>query len=215
MRTFAKFLETACRDRATAVDAVATAYHEAGHAVIAHVLGFKVTSVSVGLKNPTIGKCVTERTTVDALAQMLPESRRLLVERHIIWSLAGAMAERVFSGADSDGGAAEDRTGEQRMLHAITQDSVEAQALLSLLEIRAERLVAKWRDGIARVAQYLLMRGRLTGDEIEHILVLGYAPPRRRPKRRPHVPGVLAADLGEAEPSRALMPALNSNDQQL
>ena len=69
-----------------------TRYHEAGHAVVAHMLGFKVLSVEKGIKGKTGG------------LTKFKKGLRVPVEQVMAVNLAGDIAEKRYSKVDPQGG---------------------------------------------------------------------------------------------------------------
>jgi ATP-dependent Zn protease len=90
----------------------ATAYHEAGHAVAAWLLGIRLRRISIRRDDAegTLGRVVLEglRATEVQRYDMAPRTRDL-VERRAIVSLAGEEAERLVAKRVSRHGGARDR----------------------------------------------------------------------------------------------------------
>src|SRR5271163_2105137 len=85
----------------------ATAYHEAGHAVVALILGRPVKRVSILPKHERLGVCEFGKGSVK------PSEDRL--EREILIALGGIAAEARFTGNYSWDGAARDQQYVQRL----------------------------------------------------------------------------------------------------
>src|SRR5580692_2173461 len=130
---------------------VATAYHEAGHAVVALVLGRPVQRVSILPDRVRLGHCEFKK------GKFKPSEDWL--EREILIALGGVAAEARFTGAYAWGGAARD----YRYVHGLAvQRAGERQAprLTQRLLAKAEHMLAhesNWR-AVELLAAELLRR---------------------------------------------------------
>lgn len=119
------------------------AYHEAGHAVIAHVLGLRVQSVTVGGANHCA--VLTAGAATDA---------RLYVYA------AGPAAHSIYSRLSLDDAIIALGAGDHEMMMQLTDDT-------SHYYNMARRMCRDEWHAIKAVAELLLQRHNLTGDEIE------------------------------------------------
>jgi hypothetical protein len=140
------------------------AYHEAGHAVIANALRFKVHSVTIVPAVDSSGKV--------KIGGRPPECCGLRDIKHpirfIVPRLAGPLAQKRYRPSSYRHRHGED---DHRYIKKIAQDvcrsDEEADALLRWLRLCTNNLIdQKWHQ-IERVAAALLERGRLTAPEIE------------------------------------------------
>ncbi|EHR00271.1 AAA family ATPase [Bradyrhizobium sp. WSM471] len=170
------------------------AFHEAGHVVVAIATGVgTVRSVRIGGRQGTGGM-----TSIDPISSDLATRRS--IERQVVGILAGRAAEIVMLGAPSAGAGGSERSdlalatrlvasmelslglGENSLAYVGDADAaVEELRLdrtirqrvderLHRLQARACEIVEVRRDQIVAVADALIERSFLSGDEIERIL---------------------------------------------
>ena len=145
-----------------------TAYHEAGHAVIALQLGRSVQRVSILPKLQTLGRCEFQ--------QGKPRPNEDWIEREILISLAGLAAEAKHTGHYAWEGAAQDLQAVKRL---VTQRAGERQAermqkrLLSKVEHMLEQ-PETWR-AVELIAAELLRSETISGRAVVHLVELGQA----------------------------------------
>jgi len=158
-------------------DIKATAYHEAGHAVVAHVCGRRFKSITIEPKDNTAGsvkfydklavlRIIDGTHPSDWLSLHKDEAERI-VDRHIFSAMAGHIAqEMAFPGSVEPWQWENDREDLLDILIASDPDSgwdrakAEAEALLS----------SNWHL-VERLAEALLSRRTLTGKEARAILL--------------------------------------------
>lgn len=164
------------------------AYHEAGHAVAEHQIGRRVDFVTIEGTSMGAGYCASSAAGAPPPAS--PEAVRELLElasgdgplklnwaaadgddreRQIFSALAGTVAERLWSGHDNWAGSRGDR--EYAIGLILGRSSVEElvpelEAALAMAELL---LRAVW-PRVERVAEALLQRSSLTGDEVREII---------------------------------------------
>ncbi|KQK30435.1 AAA family ATPase [Bosea thiooxidans] len=172
------------------------AIHEAGHAVVAHVLGYKVEAVTIRGEGDAGGWTDLRLPSI---------SDRRLIEARVKILLAGRAANTAF-GATADTGATADlaeatrllaaarlsfglteslvfRSGPEHALDVVARDRSLADAIgheLNRLMISTKRIVAENRPLIERVADALLGRTVLDGAELTDLIVPKTMPTRRR-----------------------------------
>jgi ATP-dependent Zn protease len=147
----------------------ATAYHEAGHAVVALALGRPVQCVSVLPDRVHLGRCEFRKGTFRPSADWL--------EREILIALGGVAAEARHTGTYAWDGAARDRQFVHRLA---VQRAGERQAerLERRLLAKAEHLLARtghWR-AVELIAAELLRHGAISGRAARHLFEQGCAP---------------------------------------
>jgi hypothetical protein len=139
-------------------DAEMAAYHEAGHAVIAHMLGVKVRQVSIDEHG--------NRTQIGGFGR--GEDR---IERAIIVNLAGPYAQRRHAPRSrwrhgnhfgSNSGADFDNVTD--LIFNLHGNNKVSEAYWRYVEARAEALVEQHWKKIDAVAQVLLRKHLITGD---------------------------------------------------
>ena len=146
----------------------ATAYHEAGHAVLALALGRPVHQVTILPNQDRLGQCAFRKGTLRPSED--------LVEREMLISLGGVAAEARHTGNYAWSSAARDwqyvrglavrRAGERR-----------AERLIRRLLAKAEHFLAQeghWR-AVELIAAELLRRGAISGRAARHLFEQGCA----------------------------------------
>jgi cell division protease FtsH len=159
--------------RAAARRRVATAYHEAGHAVAMYWLSLPIASATI-IPDKEAGSAGAAHG-----ARFHPTPDRL--EKEIIIMLAGPHAQRKHTGRSDHRGATQDyrravkfafrRFGERRELGDVEEElrSVVG-AYLRYLDLWTARNVSLWWPAIEAVAAALLKRETLSGRQIRGIL---------------------------------------------
>jgi ATP-dependent Zn protease len=140
----------------------ATAYHEAGHAVVALALGRPVQRVSARADRERLGACTFGKGVFRPSEDWL--------EREILIALGGLAAEARYTGTYAWEGAARDRQYVRRLA---VQRAGERQAerFERRLLARAEHLLGQdghWR-AVELIAAELLRRGAISGRAARHL----------------------------------------------
>ncbi|RLS56380.1 MAG: cell division protein FtsH [Planctomycetota bacterium] len=146
----------------------ATAYHEAGHAVIALHLGRPVQRVSILAKEQTLGRCEFRK------GQQRPTEDWL--EREILISLAGLAAEARFTGEYAWEGALRDLQG-IRQLALQRAGERQADRFIKRMLSKVEHLLSQpgmWRV-VERIVAELLRCESLSGRAAVHLYEQGIA----------------------------------------
>lgn len=148
---------------------IATAYHEAGHAVMALVLGRPVQRVSVKPNHLRLGQCELKKGTA--------RPSRDIVEREILILLAGLAAEARQMGQYGWGAAA----GDLRDVRSFTLWRAGSQKQVERLEGRmldkAEHILSQpavWL-AVERIAEELLRHTIISGRTARHLFDLAAA----------------------------------------
>ena len=147
-------------------DVIATAYHEAGHAVIALALGRAVQRVSILPGRGWLGRCEFKKGRVRPSEDWL--------EREILISLAGAAAEARHTGAFAWDGASADLRAVRRL--AVQRASErQAERLERRLMAKVEHLLNQaghWR-AVELIAAELLRCETISGRAVRHLFDQG------------------------------------------
>jgi ATP-dependent Zn protease len=144
----------------TAADAVA--YHEAGHAVLALLLGRPVQEVSILPDREALGRCAYGKAVFRPSEDWL--------EREILIALGGIAAEARHTGAYAWDGAGRD----QQFVRGLAVQRVgvkKAERYERRLLAKAEHLLARagtWQ-AVERIAAELLRRGTISGRTARHL----------------------------------------------
>ena len=143
-----------------------TAYHEAGHAVVARYLGVPVKSLKIDSSGGIV-----------RLDNVIPESRRTGSTKLLQLGIAGEVAEQIKFGDWNRHGVSDDRRKfhslvqylaglRGRVLPGSTVASVREYHREQCLEILSQPEVWEWLEA---VAESVLERGVLTGEEIDRL----------------------------------------------
>ena len=150
----------------------ATAYHEAGHAVVAHLEGIRVKGVSVLPDENTSGR-IHHANPLAGINLEWDGSWRATkrAESLIRVCLAGAISQKRFSPhgyrkyhASTDHEQAAD------MVLRISGSSEEANAYLKLLRIQTSQKLNHWWPLVEAVAGAVLEHGELSAKEIRAVI---------------------------------------------
>jgi hypothetical protein len=149
----------------------ATAYHEAGHAVISIVLlcGVRRLSIIPNDDDGSFGRC-THNPLAEEVQQDCDttESRRDIIEARVMVLYAGFHAEARFVGRHNYVGAREDMKNASDLLSFLAGEEEELEKYLDWLSVRSKNLVLRpenWR-AIRYVARELIARRELSGEEV-------------------------------------------------
>jgi hypothetical protein len=151
----------------------ATAYHEAGHIVMAWHVGESPTKAAIGkLRRGVVGATSYEQPMA-MKGELDPRSdrSRLAAERAIMVSLAGPAAQRRFRPSSwRRAHGMLDHSRATALAAAVTDSPRQAQALLKFLGIRVDdALAAEWNK-VEAVAKQLAKKHELSHGDIVAIL---------------------------------------------
>jgi ATP-dependent Zn protease len=148
----------------------ATAYHEAGHAVVALALGRPVQRVSVLPGHNHLGRCEFRKGVFRPSEDWL--------EREILIALGGIAAEARYTGNYAWHGATRDYQYVRRLALQRAGGDRQADRLERRLLAKAEHLLAQeghWR-AVELIAAELLGRGAMSGRAARHLFDQGCQP---------------------------------------
>ena len=140
----------------------ATAYHEAGHAVIALTLGRAVERVTIVPNQGYLGACHMQKTRVKPTKDWL--------EDEILILLAGMVAESRVTGQMYSAGASQDLRGVRRLVLMRTDGQKQVERLERRLLDKTEYLVnddVHWA-AIQTIARELLIHQTISGRAARH-----------------------------------------------
>jgi hypothetical protein len=143
------------------------AHHEAGHAVMAYILGSQIDSATIVPETKTDDDCVTE----GKVTHWTPE--RSLVDFLFI-TFAGPIASK-WVGHDSECDGDYEKVGERfsewmELIGCAPVDTPEGNRWIQAIKDSAETLLTGFRPWVEAVARALYERQKLTGDDIKEVI---------------------------------------------
>lgn len=162
--------QTLDRDAVAADAERLTAYHEAGHAVMAEVYGRLITRVEIEGDSEHTGSVESLRIDSEAGEKADGEAVRQAIEERLKCILAGTVAEGMVSGRDQWPESSEDLDLAVRLAMRLVEN---CEDVLPLLErLRGELVVELERHwgGVERLAAELLRKKSLDGSEVRRLL---------------------------------------------
>jgi ATP-dependent Zn protease len=154
---------------------LATAYHEAGHAVVAVLLGVGLRKRGVSII-PDVEDDTAGRVHTRSSLRGNPEydnSRRIRfnAEDRVVVKLAGIEAQRRFNprSVRNYHGSSDFRTAIDLLCYFVGSDA-ELNAYVRLLRLRARQTVQQFWVDIEAVAAALMEKKRLSGPEVKAII---------------------------------------------
>lgn len=152
-----------------------TAYHEAGHAVIAYHQRLKVYSATIRPDDDSSGRVRSQFPSLEGVHldyDDIPPRIRDRMERNARMSLAGGIAQRQFNPRSlRHYHGHSDRHSAVNLISYLTGSNKELVAWINLLRVQTEGLVKKHWPEIEAVANALIEYETLTGRQIRTILV--------------------------------------------
>ena len=162
---------------------LATAYHEAGHAVMNWKLGIHNKTVTIIPDSKFIGLCVSARSLVRFKNGELNTSDRVMpnIEKKVMVLLAGPIAQRIHrkSSFRKDHAGSDWETAEKVALSVNGVGDI-ATAWLKWLELRTRASVERRWPCITAVADALMEKQTLSGEEVNAICLKARAAQRAR-----------------------------------
>ncbi len=147
-----------------------TAFHEAGHAVMAELCGRQVTEVEIVGDREHSGMVHSLAFPPDRTAGAPSEDEIEDVELQLKIILAGTVAEAIVSGCEDWDETSEDLDTAVRLAMRLVDDCEDVLPLLADIRSDVERdLRSRWTAVEALVAE-LLIRKALTGTEVRNLL---------------------------------------------
>lgn len=153
-----------------------TAFHEAGHAVMAELCGQRVTEVEIVGDDELTGSVRSLRFVEEDPAVVDPHLPTAPAERRLLCTVAGLVAEAMVSGRDGWDSSSEDLDAAVGLALRVVGDCERVLPFLEKVRDHAEDLLRRSWPAVETVAAELVARRRLTGDEVRRLL-------------GPHLPG--------------------------
>lgn len=148
---------------------LATAYHEAGHAVAAFLLGRQVHKVTIEPGKSAFGAL---RLGTCQLAKGRTKPSKDLLEEEVIILFAGMVAEAHFTGKYCERGASEDLRMIRRILCGRATSEKQHEKLHRRMLDKTEHLLCDGRHAkaIDWIAQELIERTSVSGRAVKHFV---------------------------------------------
>ena len=158
-------------DAVQATDATRlTAFHEAGHAVMAELCGRQVTEVEIVGDPEHTGSVHSLAFPPDPGEGDTSDAELEDIERQLKIILAGTVAEAVVTGREEWDETSEDLDAAVRLAMRLVDDCEDVLPLLAAIKADVEsKLRARW-PAVETVAEVLIARKSLTGTEIRKLL---------------------------------------------
>ncbi|MGH2879231.1 MAG: hypothetical protein ACRDK4_06460 [Solirubrobacteraceae bacterium] len=157
------------------IDRQSIAYHEAGHATVAHLLDIDVRTATIISADGALG-----HITHNGMRHHAPGTPEVQdqTERYAMMLIAGCMADRRHLGSPAEGlegfeGALEDLDRAMGLIKSLMQDEDDEHLLdarMDALDWRVGELLAQHWGAVERVAAGLLERETLSGPEIDELI---------------------------------------------
>ncbi len=150
----------------------ATAHHEAGHAVIAWVLGLTVGSASIQQQGDSCGRVEIDVPRSVKRGTWMDPSVRMWAEGNIMAQMSGFIAERRYRGRANHVGAFADYLSTGDIATVFTFSREERDLFLEWLFARARALMRRRaaRLAVTAVARALLKKERISGRTVAMIV---------------------------------------------
>lgn len=148
-----------------------TAYHEAGHAVVAHYERVRYRYATIRPGEDSFGHVLFRHPGKWFQPDMEKDARhRGYIERVARVDFAGLAAEARFKGRHNWRGASHDLHDAVNLLDYICGSNEEVEAYVNLMRVQARGLVEWHWNEVQAIADALLVRERLTAAEIAEII---------------------------------------------
>jgi len=148
----------------------ATAYHEAGHAVMAALCGERVTGVEIRGDDEHWGSVRALRFEPRPRAEIDPTVPTAHLERRILCALAGMVAESIATGRAGWDERSEDLDVAVRLAIRVVGDCERVLPYLETARDHLEDLLCRHWTAVEAVAFGLMARREIPGDELRRLL---------------------------------------------
>jgi ATP-dependent Zn protease len=147
-----------------------TAYHEAGHAVMAQLCGQRITEVEIIGDTEHSGSVRSLRIHEEQGPDVDPGIPTALTERMLLCLVAGMVAESMISGRRSWDEGSEDLDAAVRLAMKVVGDCERVLPFLEIAREHTEDLLRRNWPAVDRLAAALMERRRMTGEEVRRLL---------------------------------------------
>jgi ATP-dependent Zn protease len=147
-----------------------TAFHEAGHAVMAHLCGQQITEVEIVGDDEHAGSVRSLRFTEERGGDHDPALPTAPIERRLLCTVAGMVAETMVSGDDSWDEGCEDLDEAVRLAMQVVDDCEKVIPFLELAREHTETLLRRHWTTVTLLAGELIRRRRMSGEEVRRVI---------------------------------------------
>lgn len=147
-----------------------TAYHEAGHAVMAQLCGQRITEVEIIGDAEHSGSVRSLRIHEEQESDVDPSIPTAPTERLLLCLVAGMVAEAMVSGHRSWDEGCKDLDTAVRLAMQVVGDCERVLPFLELAREHTESLLRINWPAVERLADALMERRRMTGEEVRRLL---------------------------------------------
>ena len=147
-----------------------TAFHEAGHAVMAELCGRQVTEVEIVGDREHSGMVHSLAFPPDRAGGALPEDEIEDVERQLKIILAGTVAEAIVTGREDWDEKSGDLDAAVRLAMRLVDDCEDVLPLLADIRSDVERDLRDRWTAVEALAAELMIRKAMTGTEVRNLL---------------------------------------------
>ena len=150
-----------------------TAIHEAGHAVMAHLCGQQITEVEIEGDDEHTGSVRSLRFVEERPDEIDPNLPTAPLERRLLCTVAGMVAEAMASGRGGWDEGSEDLDAAVRLAIRVVGDCERVVPFLETARAHAEDLLrSRWPE-VERLACELVKNRRLSGEDVRRLLDSG------------------------------------------
>jgi ATP-dependent Zn protease len=147
-----------------------TAYHEAGHAVMAQLCGQQITEVEIVGDEELTGSVRSLRFSEEEASEHDPAIPTAPIERRLLCTAAGVVAEALARGTDGWDEGSEDLDAAVRLAMQVVGDCERVLPFLELVQEHTRELLRSNWTAVELLAETLLRRHRLSGEEVRRLL---------------------------------------------
>ncbi|MEX1311381.1 MAG: hypothetical protein AB1Z65_13240 [Candidatus Sulfomarinibacteraceae bacterium] len=147
-----------------------TAYHEAGHAVMAQLCGQQITEVEIIGDDDHAGSVRSLRFLEEQPSEHDPAIPTAPIERRLLCTVAGMAAESMAGGRSVWDEGSEDLDAAVRLAMQVVGDCERVLPYLETVREHAEQLLRVNWVAVERLAGVLVETRRLSGEEVRKLL---------------------------------------------
>jgi len=147
-----------------------TAYHEAGHAVMAQLCGQRITEVEIIGDAEHAGSVRSLRIHEEQEPDVDSSIPTAPIERSLLCLVAGMVAEAMVSGHRSWDEGCEDLDAAVRLAMQVVGDCERVLPFLEIAREHTEGLLESHWPAVEALASSLIERRRMTGEEVRRLL---------------------------------------------